>query len=231
MDITGILSEHTALIVDIGVGLLFLVFALLAANRGLYKTVIGFVVFVLALTVGIIGANVLTDPVVERAWPMVEDRVQEKLDDTEQLTGLAAGIETIGEVLGEGVEKLLSITGNKNDAKTLVREHAALEWIQSLKDGLLDLVNLSFRKLIHAILFLFCSLIGFIVLQPVSALLGKLTEAPVIRTLDWMGGFAIGVLECLVVIYIVTKVCSLRGISFFEDLAPGTTLLSWLLSL
>jgi hypothetical protein len=231
MDITGILSEHTALIVDIGVGLLFLVFGLLAANRGLYKTIIGVVVLVLALTIGIIGANVLTDPVVERVWPQVETRIEQRLDDTERLSGLAAGFETLGEVLGEGVEKLLSITGNRDNAKSAAREYSANSLLSGLKEKLMGLVDLSFRKLMHAILFLLCSLIGFILLQPVSALLGKLTEAPVIRTLDWLGGFAIGLLECLVIAYIVTKVCSLRGIAFFEDLAPGTTLLSWLLSL
>ena len=51
------------------------------------------------------------------------------------------------------------------------------------------------------------------------------------KQLDWLGGFVIGLLECLAILFIVMKVCELRNVSFFRDIQEGSWFITKLLGL
>ena len=94
-------NSHFGLIVDIAVALIFLLFAIWHARKGFYKTFAGIIAVVVAIAIGIIGAGYLTPPVMEKAWPKVEETVVENYDSSVGHT--VAELHDLSLVLGRSV--------------------------------------------------------------------------------------------------------------------------------
>ena len=202
-------NSHFGLIVDIAVALIFLLFAIWHARKGFYKTFAGIIAVVVAIAIGIIGAGYLTPPVMEKAWPKVEEKVVENYDS----------------------EKLLKITHLEEKAENILDESKAVSWTEAPKAKLLELVHKALREVVHAGLFLVIALLGLLLFKPINALVDKINDAPVLKQLDWLGGFVIGLLECLAVFFIVIKICEMRDVSFFRDIQEGSWFVTKLLGL
>ena len=59
----------------------------------------------------------------------------------------------------------------------------------------------------------------------------KINDAPGLRQLNWLGGFLLGALECVAVLFIVMKICELRNVSFFRDIQEGSWFITKLMGL
>ncbi len=219
-------NSHFGLIVDIAIGLIFLLFALWHARKGFYKSFAGIVALVVAITLGIIGAGYLTPPVMEKAWPKVEETVSENYDSSVGHT-----VTELHDLIGEGAEKLLKITHLDGKAEDILEKNQQTSWTEAPKDLLLQLVHKALREVVHAGLFLIIAILGLLLFKPINALIDKINDAPVLRQLDWLGGFILGALECLAVFFIVIKICELRDVSFFRDIQEGSWFIPKLLGL
>ena len=208
-------NSHFGLIVDIAVALIFLLFAIWHARKGFYKTF-----------AGIIGAGYLTPPVMEKAWPKVEETVVENYDSSVGHT-----VAELHDLVGSGAEKLLKITHLEEEAENILDESKAVSWTEAPKAKLLELVHKALREVVHAGLFLVIALLGLLLFKPINALVDKINDAPVLKQLDWLGGFVIGLLECLAVFFIVIKICEMRDVSFFRDIQEGSWFVTKLLGL
>ncbi|MBR3035202.1 MAG: CvpA family protein [Firmicutes bacterium] len=219
-------NSHFGLIVDIAVALIFLLFAVWHARKGFYKTFAGIIAVVVAIAIGIIGAGYLTPPVMEKAWPKVEETVVENYDSSVGHT-----VAELHDLVGSGAEKLLKITHLEEKAENILDESKAVSWTEAPKAKLLELVHKALREVVHAALFIVITLLGLLLFKPINALVDKINDAPVLKQLDWLGGFVIGLLECLAVFFIVIKICEMRDVSFFRDIQEGSWFVTKLLGL
>ncbi|MBR5642157.1 MAG: CvpA family protein [Firmicutes bacterium] len=219
-------NSHFGLIVDIAIGLIFLLFALWHAKRGFYKTFSGIIALVVAIALGIAGANFLTEPAMEKVWPKVEETVSENYDSSVGKT-----ITELHDSVGKTAESLLKLTHLDEAAGEVLEEKEQVSWTEAPKAKLLDLVHIALREVVHAVLFLVIAILGLLLAKPINALVDKINDAPVLKQLDWLGGFVIGLLECLAILFIVMKVCELRNVSFFRDIQEGSWFITKLLGL
>ena len=217
-------NSHFGLIVDIAIGLIFLLFALWHAKRGFYKTFAGIIAIVVAIAIGIVGAGYLTPPVMDKTWPKVEEKVSENYDSSVGQT-----ITELHDLIGSGAEKLLEVTHLDEKAENLLEEHESTSWSEAPKAKLIDLVHKAMREVVHAALFIVIAILGLFLAKPINALVDKINDAPVLKQLDWLGGFIIGLLECLAVFFIVIKICEMRDVSFFRDIQEGSWFITKLL--
>ena len=222
----AVVNSHFGLIVDIALGLVILFFALLHARKGLYSSFSGLIAIVVAITLGIVGANLFTQPVMDAAWPKVEQTVAENYD-----TSVGQAITEIHDAVGETAGKLLSFTHLDGTAKQVLNESAAVSWTEAPKLQLLELVQTALQEVIHGVLFLVIAILGLLLFKPINALVEKINDAPGLRQLNWLGGFLLGALECVVVLFLIMKVCELRNVSFFRDIQEGSWIVTKLMGL
>ena len=221
-----VVNSHFGLIVDIAIGLIILLFAILHARKGLYSAFSGLIAIVVAIALGIAGANLATQPVMDNIWPKVEETVSEHYDSS-----VGHAITEIHDVVGETVGKLLSFTHLDGAAEKVLDDSAAVSWTEAPKAQLLTLVNTALQEVVHFVLFIVITLLGLLLFKPINALVEKINDAPGLRQLDWLGGFLLGALECVVVLFIVMKVCELRNVSFFRDIQEGSWFITKLMGL
>jgi len=219
-------NSHFGLIVDIAIGLIILLFAILHARKGLYSAFSGLIAIVVAIALGIAGANLATQPVMDNVWPKVEETVSEHYDSS-----VGHAITEIHDVVGETAGKLLSFTHLDRAAEKVLDDSAAVSWTEAPKAQLLTLVNTALQEVVHFVLFIVITLLGLLLFKPINALVEKINDAPGLRQLDWLGGFLLGALECVVVLFIVMKVCELRNVSFFRDIQEGSWFITKLMGL
>ena len=222
----AVVNSHFGLIVDIAIGLIILLFAILHARKGLYSAFSGLIAIVVAIALGIAGANLATQPVMDNVWPKVEEAVSEHYDSS-----VGQAITEIHDVVGETAGKLLSFTHLDGAAEKVLDDSAAVSWTEAPKAQLLTLVNTALQEVVHFVLFIVITLLGLLLFKPINALVEKINDAPGLRQLDWLGGFLLGALECVVVLFIVMKVCELRNVSFFRDIQEGSWFITKLMGL
>ena len=222
----AVVNSHFGLIVDIAIGLIILLFAILHARKGLYSAFSGLIAIVVAIALGIAGANLATQPVMDNVWPKVEETVSEHYDSS-----VGHAITEIHDVVGETAGNLLSFTHLDGAAEQVLDDSAAVSWTEAPKAQLLTLVNTALQEVVHFVLFIVIALLGLLLFKPINALVEKINDAPGLRQLDWLGGFLLGALECVVVLFIVMKVCELRNVSFFRDIQEGSWFITKLMGL
>ena len=219
-------NSHFGLIVDIAIGLIILFFAILHARKGLYAAFSGLIAIVVAIAIGIAGANLLTQPVMEQVWPKVEETVSENFD-----SGVGHAITEIHDVVGETAGKLLSFTHLDEAAEKVLDDSVAISWTEAPKAQLLSLVNTALQEVVHFVLFIVITLLGLLLFKPINALVEKINDAPGLKQLNWLGGFLLGALECVVVLFLIMKFCELRNVSFFRDIQAGSWIITKLMGL
>ena len=126
-------------------------------------------------------------------------------------------------------EKLLTVTHLSEKAEDVMKEHEATSWTDAPKAKLLDLVHVALKEVVHAVLFLVIAILGLFLFKPINALMDKINDAPVLKQIDWLGGFLIGLLECLAILFVAIKICEMRNVSFFRDIQEGSWFLTKLL--
>ncbi len=217
--------QDTGLLADIAIGLIFMVYALLKARKGLYRAFMPIIALVLAICIGIVCANVFSDRVFEKIRPSVEESVVNSIDDLEG--GIAEGVE----ILPGWLNNILDSFSLKGEADELIAGKGG-QALERAKGKLLDLTAKAAGKATHLGMFVLCSLAAWVGLLLLFKLLSGITDLPVIKQLDAAGGFILGLLQCFVLFYIVVKVCDMRGIMFFHDLADeGSVILQKIMSL
>ena len=217
--------QNTGLLADIAIGLIVLMYALIKARKGLYRAFMPIVALVLAICVGIVCANIFSDRVFEMIKPSVEESVANSIEN------LGGGVAEGVEILPVWLNSILDSFSLKGEADELIAGKGA-QALESVKHKVFEVTAKATGKAIHLITFVLGTLAAWIVLILFFRMLGGLTELPLIKQVDAAGGFLLGLLQCFVVLYIIVKICDMRGVMLFHDLADkGSVILQKILSL
>lgn len=198
---------HASLLFDLGTAAFLLLFLVLGAARGLFKTLTGFLSVVLAI-VGAAWLAATFAPVASAyLYPFAEGKLAAHLS-------LEGGSEALAEFLASFgadealVDALLSGAGGAADA--LVR--TALESVLLV--------------LAQGVLLLLAFLVLLLTLKLLTRIVGLVFRLPVLRSLDAFGGALFGLAEGAALVFLAVYAARSLGSNFFTDGAEGTYLLT-----
>jgi len=218
---TGGIPQGTALIVDILVLCFILLFAFLGGKKGLYNTFMPLVVIVLAIAIGMAGSRALTPVAHNLFYQQIEDDAVEKFDNT--IAAAAAGVTTPKQAFMNQWNKLVSGVGM---SEAVIKEQITEpKLVAQAREELKAKTERTFNLFVSWILFGMCTAIGFFFLTLLKNLVGEISDWPVIKWVDGLGGFAIGAITGFIVFFVIVKACGIFKIDFFTGYSEGTTLL------
>lgn len=208
-----------AVIIDIIVAAVLILFAVLGWRRGAFKSVIGIVVVVAAL----IGATVISQqaaPVVTKMMtPIISETIERNFDQAlEEFLSSGSAIEE-----EEAAEAFSAAGLYQKTAEILARDVFA----QAAQTGQ-ELATVAAESLVTsvatAVLFLLSFILLLIVLKLVSKVLGLLTAVPGLHLMDAVGGGIFGLVQGCLVLYAVAWAMQFFGYGISETVAEQTQL-------
>lgn len=233
-----------AYIVDGVIAVVLLVGALVGAKRGLFKSLMGMIVVAAALVGAVILANVLAEPVTDMIAPKVENAIVKQFTDkVEDLSDsgksavdagtrdeLASLLEEYG-IPSDTVNKLIgSVSGMASDAVKDATEAAKDAAADSFRSAVSTTIRAVVYGTVHTVLILVLYIVLLIVLKLLTNLVDHVFDLPVLSTVNGLGGAALGLVETILLVYVVVHVLYHMGVSIIADHANDTFLLRFFLN-
>ncbi len=221
-----------ALIADGAVCALLVLFALFKARKGFYACAVPLAALILALVGSSYITSAAAEPLAEFVYPAFESRILSRID----LEEISNGIGDLS-LLDEG--RAPKIIGSiKDDMPDWVWNAAIkLDAAGKLKEGLAalthgagDTASAAAKAVLATFVRLFLRIVSFIILYLLIRMLlkglGILSGLPVIKQIDWIGGFVLGLAEGAILLWIAVWALSCTELIPVKDLAEGTRILS-----
>ena len=220
-----------ALIIDGVIAVVLLAGLLIGAKRGLFKSLMGLLVVVLALIGSVMLADMLTEPITDFVAPKVEDAVVSQFSDA-----LDRSMDSDGTDAQTGVSEMLERYGVSGDILKPLWDSAASSVfgaISAAKENTVDVfrgsISASIRTLVsgavHAVLVLVLYVVLLVVLKLLTRLLDHVFDLPVLSTANGLGGAAFGLLEAALLLYVAAYAASRLGVTFVTEHADDAYLL------
>ncbi|MBQ9647991.1 MAG: CvpA family protein [Oscillospiraceae bacterium] len=220
-----------ALIIDGVIAVVLLAGLLIGAKRGLFKSLMGLLVVVLALIGSVMLADMLTEPITDFVAPKVEDAVVSQFSDA-----LDRSMDSDGTDAQTGVSEMLERYGVSGDILKPLWDSAASSVfgaISAAKENTADVfrgsISASIRTLVsgavHAVLVLVLYVVLLVVLKLLTRLLDHVFDLPVLSTANGLGGAAFGLLEAALLLYVAAYAASRLGVTFVTEHADDAYLL------
>ena len=221
--------ENSALLMDVMVGGVLLAAAAVQGTKGLYKCLMPLAVVIVSLLCARVMAGILTEPISEMVIPQVTDKITERLD----ASGLATDnidlvLKKLDDVVPPGILELLDTAGIRENAKEISRD-AGQSAEKNLNQAIRSVAEALTRRLVpHYVRLLvfcvFCALF-LVIFTIIKNTLGLAFKLPLIRSVDKLGGAALGLAEGAVLLWAALWLCRQLGITAFEEMAEKTRLL------
>jgi|GEM_PF-511224 len=200
-----------ALIIDGILAVVLIAGAVIGAKRGLFKSLMGLAVVVIALIGAVLLADLLTDPITDVIAPRIENAVvrqfSEELDKTsqEKTAEAAEGLRGITELLERyGLPKTLfdgaleSLSEAVEGAVSAVKEKVTETFRTAVSASVRSLV----RNAVHTVLVLVLYILLLVALKLLTGLFDHVFDLPVLNTLNNAGGAIFGFLEAALLLYV-----------------------------
>lgn len=227
---------NNGLIIDAVFALVLIFGAVFGAKRGLFRSLMALVTILAALIGASLLAEALTPPVTEALMPRVEKSVQEwfdaegRQDGTAQLpvedaAGMqdeASGAETADDGVLQDVsgalERLLRF-----DFDGAVRDSLR----RSAQDAALAAVRTLLASIVRTLLFVLGFLLLTLLLRLLTRGLDRIFDLPVLRTLNTLGGGALGVIESALLLFLICDLAPKLGVTVLTENVGDTYLLAF----
>ena len=235
METTEITS---ALAVDIAIGLAILVFAIIKGRKGLYATLVPFVVALLALAGASFTAELLTEPISRPLIPIAAERIAEKIDPSEMLgaktdtssDSSGAYLDAIKEHIPEELQRIIDLDGIEDSLTDFIgglRGKAQVKTEELVREAAEAMAKELVPRYVHLALFIISLIVLWFLLTALSKALGITFKLPILSAVNTLGGAAVGIIECGIIIAVILWAADQLGISFFRDLEPQSLLLKY----
>ncbi len=222
------LKSLNPLIIDGAICLVVLIFALIRAKIGLYKVVSKIAVFLVAIAVAVVGSRLLLPMASDFVWEKISPRIEQEIDTKiDSVIGEDGTILSTDNEVANLLVKLLGIdqaSASEGDANGNVGEDFAVK----VKTLALAKTRMLADLAVHVVLFILIYIVAALILKLISKSLEKVADWSVLGWLNHGGGFVLGAIEMAVIWLVVVRVCGLLHVTFFQELAEGTTILKWL---
>lgn len=181
-------------------------FAVLGAWRGLLRTLAGLLVVILSLTGAGIIASALSAPAAKLIAPVIEKRIEARLDEAVQEQGRGEEPLALTELLD-----LLGVDQTRREALT----GRARESVRETGAGLAAAVIESLaRSALYGVLYMISFVLLSVGLHLLARMLDAVLRLPGLRGLNVWGGGLMGLAEGALLLFLAVWVLRLMGVSF-----------------
>lgn len=242
---------NSAVIIDIIVAAVLLVFLLCGAARGLFQSVAGLVVIIVALAGAGIFASALTPRVAEYVQPYIEKQVEARIDKalskggnsasssaqepaagSSQAGGSQAGAASDSEGGEEDdaqqkaeTQHLLDLLGLDKDPVASL-EQSVQEKVHDTGVSVMNAVVESISEtIIHVLLFLLIFAVLMLLLKALMHAMDLVLRLPGLHFFNRLGGAAFGLAEGALVLFLAIWILRRFGVSFDNKMVESTILL------
>ena len=213
----------TPVIMDIVAVAALLVFVIVGAREGLFRSLAGLVIVVVALVgAGMIAAT-LADPAAKLITPIIEKAITEKVDDA--ITEKTGKLDT--QRTDTGVEELMDILGLDEDVRQSIGQRAEESVRSTGASAISAVVESLCRSIIYGVLYILSFLALSVLLHILAKAMDLLTKLPVIHSLNALGGGAIGLVKGALVLFLAIWALRRLGVSFETEAVAQTHILQF----
>ena len=224
---------NNGIMIDIGLSVVILIFVVLGAKRGLFKTLMGFVLVIAAILGSVLLTNLFTDPVTEFIYPMVEERVLGQLDELGSIH--APSVDSLPE--DQNADDFQNSTASDSGEKFEIfgiDSDRIEEILKGIDQSAADVMEMAAYSLVRMVVQAVLLLVNFLILMLILKLLVKacnlVFQLPILHAVNVIGGGIFGLLEAGALIFLVLYLAPRFGWTFFSEHADGTYLLAFFLN-
>ena len=192
---------NIAVIIDIVLVLILAGLTLFGAKRGLFQSLAGLVIVVLALFGAAMVADFFAPPIAKAATPVVEkyfqEEVQEFLQDRLEMSGIGEEVE-LEELfrMPELQDGFLAAVMERAEELTEEASETAAKYSHAAIESLIETI-------VYGILFALSFILLLIVLRILGAAMGLLTKLPGVHGLNALGGAVLGLVEGVLLVFLI----------------------------
>ena len=203
----------TPVIIDAVVVIILVAFCYFGGKRGLFQALAGLLTVIVALVGAGIVAATFSGPVTNLVAPLLEQRVEEKVDQA--LGGSGQMPEASAEQDGDfGIEELLALVGLDAD----VRESLAQQAQDAVRDTGVSVaaavVSSITGSMVYGLLYILAFAGITVLLHVLMGAMDLVLKLPVLHGLNTVGGAAVGLIQGALVLFFAVWVLRRLGISF-----------------
>ena len=217
----------TPVIIDVIAAAVLIAAAAWGAHRGLFRSLAGLAVVIVALVGAAIIANTLAAPAARLVTPLIREHIETKVD--EAMAQQSQEVQMPEEDVDEGFEiaDLLALMGLDED----VRDSLVQQTEEKIQDTGISLAMAVVESLAQSILYAALFLVSFVGLTILLKLLIRamdlVLQLPGLHLVNSLGGAVIGLIEGALVLFLAIWVLRRFGVSFETDTVSATHILKF----
>ena len=217
----------TPVIIDVIVAAILVAAAVWGAHRGLFRSLAGLAVVIVALVGAAIIANTLAAPAARLVTPLIREHIETKVD--EAMAQQSQEVQMPEEDVDEGfaIADLLALMGLDED----VRDSLVRQTEEKIQDTGISLAMAVVESVAQSILYAALFLVSFVGLTILLKLLIRamdlVLQLPGLHLVNSLGGAVIGLIEGALVLFLAIWVLRRFGVSFETDTVSATHILKF----
>lgn len=200
---------NVAVIIDIVIVLVLAGFTVYGTKRGLFQSLAGLMIVVVALFGAAIIAGTFAKPIAKVAAPLVEKHFAEQLhdilDEAKQnvVVSESEATEAVPELPEDGfLADVMENVGTALEGATDSAAQAASAAVERLVESF-----------VYGLLFILAFVLLLLLLRVLCAAMGLLTKLPGVHGLNALGGAAFGLVEGVLLVFLVVFMLQNLGVS------------------
>ena len=215
----------TTVIIDVIAAAVLIAAAAWGAHRGLFRSLAGLAVVIVALVGAAVIANALAAPAARLVTPLIREGIETRVD--EAMAQQSQGVQMPEADVDEGFEiaDLLALMGLDED----VRDSLARQTEEKIQDTGVSLAMAVVESVAESILYAALFLLSFVVLTIALKLLIRaldlVLQLPGLHLVNSLGGGLIGLAEGALALFLAIWVLRRFGVSFETDTVSATHIL------
>jgi len=210
----------TPVIIDAIVAVILAAFCLWGAYRGLFRSLAGLVIVVVALVGAAMLSVTFAPGLTALATPLIQEEIAEYVEKA-----VDAQAESSGGELPEEAEELLKKLGLDEEFRESLLERAEETVTQTGVDALSAVVESIVYGLIQAILFALFFVALLLMLHVLLGAMDLVLKLPGLHLLNKLGGALVGLVQGALVLFFAVWVLRRFGVSFESEALSGTRIL------
>ena len=218
----------TTVIIDVIAAAVLIAAAAWGAHRGLFRSLAGLAVVIVALVGAAVIANALAAPAARLVTPLIREGIETRVD--EAMAQQSQGVQMPEADVDEGFEiaDLLALMGLDED---VVRDSLAQQTEEKIQDTGVSLAMAVVESVAESILYAALFLLSFVVLTIALKLLIRaldlVLQLPGLHLVNSLGGGLIGLAEGALALFLAIWVLRRFGVSFETDTVSATHILKF----
>ena len=202
-----------AIIIDVIIAAILIAAVLIGARKGLFLSLAGIMIFLLALVGANIGAKSLSVPLADQLTPKIQERIAVRVEDTLQEKNQQSN-ECLEQMLPDSLKSILEHTG----LRTNVLGQSAKGTITEISSAIAAAIARELAEtFLYGILFLLLFLALLVLLWLAARGINLLLKLPVLSGMNALGGGIVGLVQGVLIVGLLIWLAPRLGIELPTD--------------